>query len=171
MNTADVRLLARYNAQANRDMNKVLQALPPTGWAEDRGGFYPSIRALAVHLYTADLAWLGRFRGLRNFAALQGDPFDFPPAPGEAPFATWDEYLPKREALDARFEALAAELTEADLAADLTYRNFRGEEMTKNVGGLLLHIVNHQTHHRGMVALYLDQADIPNDYSNLLSLI
>jgi uncharacterized damage-inducible protein DinB len=164
-------LLARYNTRANGEMNRILGSLAPGEWTKDRGGYYPSFQALGAHLYAADVNWLVRFSGLRPFRSLKGEPFDFPPAPGSLPFVGFDEYREKRTALDAAFEAFVAELTPADLAADCSYRNFRGEELTKPFGGLVLHVFNHQTHHRGMVALYLDQMGVANDFSNLTALL
>jgi uncharacterized damage-inducible protein DinB len=171
MTVDTARLLARYNAHANTEMNKVLSQLSEHDWTKDLGGFYPSFRALATHLYTTDVAWLGRFAGLRPFASIEGEVFDFPPAPGEPPFHTIAEYVDKRQKLDAVWSGFTAELTDADLAADLNYRNYKNENLTKNVGALVLHIFNHQTHHRGMIALYLDQLDIPNDYSSLSAVV
>lgn len=165
--TDTVRLLARYNAHANAEMNKILAPLPPEEWSKDRGGFFPSFAKLLGHIYDADLTWMIRFTGLRRFQAIHGGPFDFPPAPGEAPFGAFAEYREKRGLLDAALVAFAAELTEADLTADLSYRNRQGEDVTKSFGGLVLHLFNHQTHHRGMVALALDQMGVPNDFSNL----
>lgn len=171
MTVDTVRLLARFNAHSNQEMNKVLSLLAPADWSRDLGGFYSSFRSLLGHLYTADIAWLIRFTGLRSFQSLKGGPFDFPPAPGEVPFDTLAEYLEKRTALDAILVAFAQELADSDLAADVSYRNFRGEELTKNLGGLVLHLFNHQTHHRGMVALYLDQLDVPNDFNSLSAVV
>jgi len=169
--TETIRLLARYNAHANREMNKVLGSLPPEDWSRDLGGFYASFEAVTGHLYTADVAWLVRFTGLRSFQALKGEPFDFPPSLGQNPFESFSDYQTKRGALDASIESFAAELTEADVTAELEYRNFRGEAVAKNFGGLVVHLLNHQTHHRGMIALYLDQLDVPNDFNSLSAIV
>jgi uncharacterized damage-inducible protein DinB len=160
-------LLARFNAHANTEMHKVLSQLPAGDWARDLGGYYSSFRSVLGHLYTTDIAWLVRFTSLRPFEALKGDPFSFPPAPGHIAFDTYAEYLEMRRTLDSSIVSFAQELTGGDLEADLSYRNFRGETLTKNFGGLVLHLFNHQTHHRGMVALYLDQLDVPNDFNGI----
>ena len=162
-----VKLMARYNAQANLDMNAVLAPLSAEEWTKERGGFYPSFHALTAHIYSADSAWLGRFRGLRPFRALQASVFDFPPTPGVPAFDTFAAYLQKRAELDQIAIAFSEEVTDADLGAELDYRNFRGDPFTKSFGGLVVHMFNHATHHRGMIALYLDQMGVKNDYSNL----
>jgi len=171
MTTDTAQLLARYNAHVNTEMNKILTTLAPEEWTKDRGGFYPSFEKILAHLYSADVAWLVRFTGLRPFKAVKGDPFDFPPAPTETPFSGFADYDEKRKVVDAAFVGFAAELTDADLTATLDYRNWRGDSLSKNFGGLVLHIFNHQTHHRGMIALYLDQMGVKNDFSNLTALL
>lgn len=169
--TDAIRLLARYNAHANAEMNQVLASLPSEGWDQDRGGYFPSFRALTGHLYTADVVWLVRFTGLRPFQTVKGAPFDFPPSFGEPPFGGFDEYLGLRRDLDAKLVAFTQELTEADCAADLDYRNSRGEPFTRNFGGLVVHVFNHQTHHRGHISMLLDQMKVANDYSNIVSIL
>jgi len=165
------RLLAQYNAHANAQMNKVLSTLSPEEWDRDYGGYFSSFRALTGHLYTADVHWLVRFRGHRPFQAVQGSPFDFPPSWAEPPFRTLDEYLSLRASLDASLTAFVGELTNEDLACELAFRNSRGEDHRMNFGGLVIHVFNHQTHHRGQIAQLLDQLKKANDYSNVMALL
>ena len=171
MTVDTAQLFARFNTHANLEMNKVLSLLAPGDWNRDLGGYYSSFHSLLGHLYTVDIAWLLRFTTRRPFQALKGGAFDFPPAPGQVPFEGYAEYLEKRNSLDSTIASFVEELTESDLASDLSYRNFKGDEVTKNFGGLVMHLFNHQTHHRGMVALYLDQLDVPNDFNGLNAVV
>ena len=171
MTVDTVQLLARFNGHANTEMNKDLSQLAAGDWERDLGGYYSSFRSLLGHLYTADITWLVRLNSFKPFQALKGEPFDFPPAPGQVPFDTFAQYQEKRHTLDLALSAFCEETTDADLASDITYHNFRGEELTKNFGGVVLHLFNHQTHHRGMVALYLDQLDVPNDFDSLSAIL
>jgi uncharacterized damage-inducible protein DinB len=41
----------------------------------------------------------------------------------------------------------------------------------KNVAGVLVHIFNHATHHRGGISVYLDILGKENDYSSVLNCI
>jgi len=165
------RLFARYNAHVNTEMNKVLSTLAAEDWTKDRGGHFSSFQSMAGHIYTADVHWMVRFTGLRPFQAVKGDPFDFPPSWDKPPFGAVAEYAGLRRTLDQAIEAFTQELTEADMKAPLAYRNSRGDAFTKNFGGLVFHMFNHQTHHRGMVALYLDQMGVKNDFSNLNAIV
>jgi uncharacterized damage-inducible protein DinB len=44
-------------------------------------------------------------------------------------------------------------------------------EQEKDFGGLVLHVFNHQTHHRGQMSLYLDILGKKNDFSGIAPLI
>jgi uncharacterized damage-inducible protein DinB len=75
-----------------------------------------------------------------------------------------------RVRLDAIIDALAAELSDADLAQPLAYKNSRGE-FRKQFGSLLLHFFNHQTHHRGQISTLLSQAGVDIGVTDLLEWI
>jgi hypothetical protein len=72
---------------------------------------------------------------------------------------------------DALFVQLADEVTDADLAQRLRFKNYQGVDQERNFGGLILHTFNHQTHHRGGVSLYLDILGKANDFSGIAPLI
>lgn len=171
MTTDTVRLMAAYNAYADRGMGDALAKLDAETWTKDFGGFFGSIKALCDHIYRADLAWLGRFSALRPFKATK-NPLVATPLPRDVEaFSTAAEYVAKQAELDTLISAFAAELSDEDLAADLGFKNRAGEAQAKNFGGLWLHLFNHATHHRGAVAIYLDIAGIENDFSNLLRIL
>jgi uncharacterized damage-inducible protein DinB len=166
-----ISLLAKYNAKVNQDMNVHLSKLTPDQWDHQFEGFYKTIHSLANHLYVSDFTWLKRFGKLRHFAFLSDSLFGVDLVLGSVPFVAIAEYSNKRQHLDDLFLKFADEVADEDLGKNLTYKNFKGIEQTKNFGGTLLHLFNHQTHHRGMISLYLDSLGIENDYSNLISMI
>jgi uncharacterized damage-inducible protein DinB len=171
MDTKTVKLLAEYTQKTNDAMNRLIEQLAPAQWEQRFGGYYPTIQALCNHLYISDFTWLKRFGNLRGFHYVEDELFKDEFTLASTAFAGQREYLDKRASLDAKILALAAEVTEADLAATLTYKNLKGAEQRRNFGGLLLHMFNHGTHHRGMISLYLDSLGIENDYSNLFVLV
>jgi uncharacterized damage-inducible protein DinB len=171
MSLHTIRLFARYNAHANLEMNKVLETLDAAEWDKQRGGHFSSFRSLLGHVYTADARWLLRFQALRTFSSVKGAVFDSPPSWETPPFGGFEEYQGLRQSLDAVLLSWVGELTEADLGHDISYQDSRGRPHTKNFGGLIFHVFNHQTHHRGMAALYLDEMGIANDFSNLSALL
>jgi len=68
-------------------------------------------------------------------------------------------------------ERWAAELTDAHLAAALSYTNMAGVAARKNFGALVQHFFNHQTHHRGQLTTLLFQAGLDPGVTDLLALI
>ena len=65
--------------------------------------------------------------------------------------------LYQRRVLDNMISAWALELNDEVLASTLNYTNLRGEVVNKNLGFLLVHFFNHQTHHRGQITTLLSQ--------------
>ncbi|MDR1784923.1 MAG: DinB family protein [Spirochaetaceae bacterium] len=161
-------LLARYNRGVNTEMDGLINTLTPEEWEKNLGGFFPSVRALCSHLYVCDFNWLKRFSALRPFAALkapcfQREPYSFT----EVLFRDKADYLAKRPELDGHIAAFIAEVTPEDLKSPLRYTDSSGKVYEKNFGGLALQSFNHDTHHRGMISLYLELLGKPNDFSSL----
>jgi uncharacterized damage-inducible protein DinB len=77
----------------------------------------------------------------------------------------------KRNELDSIINSFADEINSDDLSKSIKYKNLRGEDQSLNFGGLLIHVFNHQTHHRGMISFYLELLGKQNDYSNLATLV
>jgi uncharacterized damage-inducible protein DinB len=134
--------LARNNAWANETLIAACVRLAPGEWAAERTSFFPSIRATMEHIHAVDLYYLdaatGGGLGPRAFA--------------EAPhFASPQALAPAQAALDVRLIALCDGLTEADLACTVdTDRGAKGR-FPERLDLLLLHLFQHQIHHRGQV--------------------
>jgi len=162
-----VQLFARYNAATNKKMNNIISGLAVDQWRKEFAGFFKSVEALCSHLYIADFNWLKRFSGLRSFSYIKASLFHEDITFDRIPFGSVEEYISMRDELDDQLTGFADELRNDDLAMDLKYRDSRGNEFAKNFGGLIMHMFNHQTHHRAMISLYLEEMGIANDYSNL----
>ncbi len=74
-----------------------------------------------------------------------------------------------RGELDVLFEDLLKEIREGDLEKEVTYKNKKGEDLTKKFGHILMHLFNHKTHHRGEISAMLDIQKISNDYATMLN--
>ena len=72
---------------------------------------------------------------------------------------------------DQLLSRFAEEVTPADLAGRLRYKNWQGIGQDREFGGLVMHVFNHETHHRGQVSLYLDLLGKQNDFSNIIPLV
>ncbi len=171
MDIKTCRLLALYNQTANQKMDGLIRTLTGAQWNQEFTGYFKTIRQLCTHIYISDYNWLKRFGPFRDFQYIKDPLFARDLNYSSTPFDDIAAYLAKREELDRKLIALAGELTEKDLEKNITFTSTRGEQISKNAGGSLLHMFNHQTHHRGMISLYLDMMKIDNDFSSLLPLV
>jgi uncharacterized damage-inducible protein DinB len=167
-----IRKWATYNEEVNQDLARILGPLA-TGesprWEAPVGSFFKNLKGLLNHLVNSDLAWLRRFseNGLASAELkplLAGLPeTDYK----KILFETWGDYLDLRTRLDQAWKAFAQNVPEARLDENFTYTNFQGKSVTAPWIGLILHLLNHQTHHRGAISQILDSWGIENDYSGM----
>jgi len=161
-------LFANYNKTANQEMDKIIKTLSKEEWDKNLGGFFNSVRGLCSHLYICDFNWLKRLSRLRDFdvfkeAFFAREPYSF----DEILFAGMDEYLTSRPVLDEKLVAFINEANEKDLSSLLKYTDSEGNAYERNFGGLIMHSLNHDTHHRGMISLYLEMLGRENDFASL----
>jgi uncharacterized damage-inducible protein DinB len=163
-------LLARYNAHANRAMFEILRKAPAELLSRPEGSHYESIMGLLNHTLKSDLGWLNGYRHSDlGFRALDTAVLDFEPT-GSLMYDTLHDLSHRREKVDEVFVAFADELTDELLAGSITLDR-RGQKHTFVLGEVLLHLFNHQTHHRGAISQILDREGIENDYSNIVRLL
>ena len=171
MDIKTCKLLAQYNQTANQKMDDKIRQLSDAQWNREFAGYFKAIKQLCSHIYISDYNWLKRFGHFRDFQFYKDPLFDQSLNYSSQPFDHVADYVSKREDLDKKLIMLIDELSESDLEKIIAFANTKGETVRKNVGGSILHIFNHQTHHRGMISLYLDMMGINNDFSSLLPLV
>ncbi|KZL20719.1 DinB family protein [Pseudovibrio axinellae] len=169
---SDFKLLAQYNTWVNARLYECAEQLDDKQLKEDRGAFFRSVLATFNHIMVADLAWLRRFAKQSSSSEnLQGlDQFPVPSALTSILFEEWDELKAARQKLDAIIEEFAGSITAAHTSNALSYTNMKGIPAIKNVGDLLLHFFNHQTHHRGQITALLTQFGLETPDTDLLFL-
>ena len=169
MDKKTVELLFSYNNQVNQTINAILRKLSEEQWDSQFRGYYKSVRDLCDHLALTDYSWLIRFLNLKAFTYSESAVMSLNKDQLTAEVPTLPGYIKVREELDECFMKLAEELSARDLTLKLKFKRLNGEIMAKPVDEILLHLSHHQTHHRGMLALYFDMLNIENDFSNLLN--
>jgi uncharacterized damage-inducible protein DinB len=70
--------------------------------------------------------------------------------------------------LDGIIVELTNEIETEDLYKTITRITRSGEKLEKIFWKVLIHMFNHQTHHRGQISQILDTLKIENDYSNMI---
>jgi uncharacterized damage-inducible protein DinB len=165
--------LAAYNEWMNRKLYGAAAALPAERLHEDRGAFFGSIFGTLNHLVNADVIWFKRIAaGVPGLASLQGlDDLPRPASLDHRLCATLPELDALRLTLDATILAFSAEVQPAQLEASFTWKSMKGVASTKRLGDVLLHVFNHQTHHRGQATTLFSQLGVDVGPTDLLLLL
>jgi len=58
----------------------------------------------------------------------------------------------------AALKALASGMEEQQLAESFSYRSYEGTEHSSTIGDMLVHLVNHSSHHRGIILRSIREA-------------
>lgn len=139
---AYVRGFSAYNSEMNRRIYAAAGRLSDAERKQDRGAFFSSIHGTLNHLLWGDQMWMSRFAGGPK-----------PEKPGTESARLYDDFATmqtKRAEIDAGIEAWAAGLTDDGLAGELTwFSGLAQRELSAPKAVLLVHMFNHQTHHRG----------------------
>lgn len=166
-------LMAQYNQWMNSRLYETAMRLSSDELSADRNAFFGSIIGTLNHLVVADTIWLKRFATHpAKFAALQlirGLPA--PERLDQLLFADINALAEQRSTIDGVIKEWTASLTEQDLDHVLQYANMKGIVFRKNFFSLVIHLFNHQTHHRGQATTLLFQAGVDPGVTDLLMII
>lgn len=140
-----------YCYWANHRYFAVAEGLSAEQLHREQGHSWGDVHSLLVHMLSSETVWLGRWHGETPKSHL--DPKEFPTL----------------SALKARWEQVEREMrlfidgqTEASLQSVITYSNFRGETFHVPLWQMLMHVANHETHHRGELAAMFALMDVPH---------
>ena len=161
-------LMAQYNLRMNAQVYGAASQLSADELSQDMGAFFHSILGTLNHIMVGDLFWLNRFARLheadsKQFSSLQMALSNFPKpsALNQILFDDFSELRKIRHDLDSVIQAwLTDDTCEQDFKHNLTYHNSKGVGATRDIGELVSHFFNHQTHHRGQVSTLLSQKKI-----------
>ena len=183
-------LLANYNKNVNNSMNEIIKSLTIDQWGKQFSGFYKSIQDICSHIYFWDYNELNRCKYLRKFNCFDeqfpyeeklniysikisedgNEYLDKNLISSRNLFlnSSITEYINMRIDLDNRIINFIEEVTLTDLENKIKFITIKGNKFEWRIDNLLLTMFNHQTHHRGMISLYLDMLGKENDFSNLI---
>ena len=163
-------LLATYNQRMNQRLYESASVLPVSELEADRGAFFRSIMGTLNHILVGDTIWLKRFADHEaGFSSLEHiRDLRSPITLEDMLYTKWESLSEARAKMDEVFLHFATGITERDLASTLEYKNTKGLRFAKNFGQILLHVFNHQTHHRGQATTLLSQAGVDVGVTDLL---
>jgi len=138
-----LRLHLDYHAWASRRLLDAVAQLTPEEQSRDFKTSDSSALNTLAHVFAADRLWLARMFGESPTKLL--DPRD-----RELGVLTKDWPV-----VQQRWKDWAAPLSDSDFQAKISYRDTRGNPWEQPLWQILLHVVNHGTHHRGQVSGFL----------------
>ena len=144
------RAMAYNNAWANHRLLTACRALDAAAFGAPRTGFFPSLAATLNHILVVDWFYVDALEGgwLGPAAWADPQPFDQPAA-----------LHAQQRAVDDRLIAVCEALTGQTLASEVRINRGEGVQVERR-DRLLLHLFQHQTHHRGQAHAMLSSTRV-----------
>lgn len=132
-----------YTAWASRRLLDAAAQLTPDQLMRDFGTSDKSVLGTLVHVFAADRIWFHRIQGTSPQKFVSEDEYRLSVLENDWP------------ALHEQWRQWAAGLDDATAASDLEYRDMSGRPWRQPIWQIVIHVVNHGTHHRGQAQGFL----------------
>jgi uncharacterized damage-inducible protein DinB len=132
-----------YHNWASRRLLDTVAQLTPEEQARDFKTSDSNVINTLAHVFGADRLWLARIHG------------EFPTTllgPGDREL---DAFTKKWPGVLEGWKQYVAPMTDQEVQAKISYRDMAGNPYQQPLWQILLHVVNHGTHHRGQVSGFL----------------
>ena len=137
-----LRMLSRYNRWQNAELFGAAAKLTYADRRKDRGAFWQSIHGTFSHIYWGDRIWFSRFNVCEAPSVPQKHSASY--------VDDWSELTSMRFALDDVIVEWCDAYETGPISGQLKwFSGTIGREVEFPLAGVLPHIFNHQTHHRG----------------------
>jgi len=144
VNVETLRLHLAYSAWASRTLVEAAALLSADQLTRDFHTSDRSVLGTLVHVFAADRVWFGRIEGNVPTAFLELEK---------------DMHLEVLQTewptLQQRWAEWASEQTDASVLEALAYKDLKGNPYETELWKIVLHVVNHGTHHRGQVSGFI----------------
>ncbi len=148
--TTYFRAQAHNNAWANHRILSACSMLSVAELNEARTGFFPNIIHTLNHILTVDLYYISGLEGASS------GPAAFDP---EVPYPDFEALSQQQRSADRRLITFCVDLTEARLSTSVDLRR-KGFVQQERIDRTLLHLFQHQIHHRGQVHTMLSSTNV-----------
>ena len=132
-----------YSAWASQRLLDEANKLPAAELTRDFQTADKSVLETLTHVFAADRIWLSRVQGTTRASFIDPHDRDLEVLNKEWPALqqTWKQYT--------------ASLSDQDVLKVISYKDTKGNAYQQPLWQILLHLVNHGTHHRGQVSGFL----------------
>lgn len=138
-----LRMHLAYTAWASRRLVDAVARLSPEDLKRDFQTADHSALGTLVHVFAADRIWLARVTGAPNQPFISDADYSLAVLQNDWP------------ALLERWQQWAQAVTDESAQASVAYKDTQGNAFSRPLWQLVLHVVNHGTHHRGQVSGFL----------------
>ena len=136
-----------YSCWANQRLIDAAGQLTAEELARDFDTADKSVLGTLVHIYASERTWFRRLTAL--------PPITFVTDADYRMSVIEEEWPP----LGRRWREWAAGLSDEDAQKSISYKDLKGNPWEQPVWQIVLHVVNHSTHHRGQVSGFLRSMD------------
>jgi uncharacterized damage-inducible protein DinB len=143
VNVDTLRTHLDYTAWASARLLEAAGKLEPEDLTRDFGTADKSVVGSLAHIYAADRIWMHRIEGKPPVKFITDDDRNL-----EVLHREWPALLDV-------WKKWAAGLNDQSLAESASYKDLKGNPYTTPYWQIILHVVNHGTHHRGQVSGFL----------------
>ena len=165
-------MMALYNKNANLKLIEILKTVKEEDLKKDTGAYFKSIYGIFVHIIQCDMYFFNIYRKYSNKKTIANEELlkylneDFSFNKDiEKDFKT---LIDVRLKLDDVIIAIVNSIDDFNIAGKVVLPN---TEVKKSRYHLIMHELNHNTHHRGEISALLNQMGYDNDYSNLITIV
>jgi uncharacterized damage-inducible protein DinB len=138
-----LRLHMDYTTWASQRLMDAAAKLTPEELTRDFKTSDKSVLDTLVHIYAADRIWLARVQGETRASFIDPEDRDLGLLQAEWP------------ALLQRWKLWLRDFNDADVLEPVSFTNLKGIAYAQPRWQIILHVVNHGTHHRGQVSGFL----------------
>jgi uncharacterized damage-inducible protein DinB len=142
MNTHTVQMLAEYRAWADRVMFEAVATLPPGEASKERNTLFKTIIGTLNHIYVVDLIW---------HAHLEGREHGFK-SRKLSPHSELPELWTAQQKINNWVIDWSKAQSEGSLDEKVPFTFVNGTKAVMTRGEMFLHLVTHDSYHRGWVA-------------------
>ncbi len=133
-----------YDIWATEQLLAASETLAPGGLTRDFGTADKSVGGTLTHLYRSERTWLARLEGIApNFSNK---------TPGDEELSFLMRHWPD---LHANWQRWAASLEDDDVSKIVDYKDLKGNSRAEPLWPIIMHVVNHSTHHRGQISGFI----------------